>query len=249
MKKQTIRLLIAVLCVIFFLPEAGAVILLNDGLVHDIDYNIYETIWIDYETPLAKTTVNLFNSIWIPGELHAYGSSTLNFIQAGLGSILFARDNSIVNFFSGSLGNDLYAEDNSVVNVSGGAISYRIIAKNNSVVNISGGHVIQELRVFGSAQVAYSGGSFDLGIIVGENGILTIEGTDFAVDGIPVDFSKVNISSGHITGMLDSGDILDTDFSILDSAQIYLMPEPSALLLLAAGVIFMRRNQAVILKI
>lgn len=225
---------------------ATGTVYLNDGGTHNIDYRIYDTVWVDYEYPEAYTTVNILTKFppdtFIQGELHAYGNSTINFIQGGLNTFLFARDNSLVNFSSGSIGRDLYAEDNSKVYVSGGAISYSLYAKGNSQVFISGGNIIRNLGVFGNTQVTWSGGRFGGDIIVGENGILKIDGSNFAVDGVPVGYGKCLFLSGRITGILGSGETLDYDFSTSNTAEIYFIPEPISFLLFGFGCFLVRNS-------
>ena len=73
--------------------------------------------------------------------------------------------------------------------------------------------------------------------------ILTIVGSNFAVDGNPVPYGDlVAGSSGTLTGTLASGDSLNNEFlhgvnfEIHVNSIIRLVPEPSTALLLASGV-------------
>ena len=47
----------------------------------------------------------------------------------------------------------------------------------------------------------------------------------------------------HLTGMLNSGDLLDNDFYIGYDAKIVLAPEPATLLLVGLGGLMFRRRK------
>ncbi len=80
-------------------------------------------------------------------------------------------------------------------------------------------------------------------ITVNDHSVLIIRGNGFKVNG--VDFVSGNLSpfySGEVTGLSATGRLIDFDFTINDYAEIILIPEPSALILLGMGGLFLRKK-------
>ncbi len=208
-----------------------AVVEFNDGGVWDIDYEIIDDVWVDFETPGMGTTLNILE-----------GGSILP------RNLLKGFEDSIINMSGGLIGS-LWAHDNSQVTISGGAIEEGFRAGGNSQVTISGGW-LSYLDAYGSSQVTVSGGLLGGEIQLEGNAIVTIEGSDFAVDGIDVGYIELFSIGGRfepyrrLTGTLLNGDSLDSDFRIGNSAKIVLIPEPAMLLLLGfGGMAFVRRRR------
>ena len=85
-----------------------------------------------------------------------------------------------------------------------------------------------------------------------QNGILEINGSNFAVDGIPLGFGEIKSTLGGyyenepfrtLTGTLANGDIINNSFRIGDYASIVLVPEPVTLLLLGLGGAIVRKRK------
>jgi len=121
----------------------------------------------------------------------------------------------------------------------------------NSRVIVSGGKV-GDLGVHHSSQVIVSGGLLEGDMYLSTNGVLTIDGSDFAIDGTPVGYIELTSILGlgyddepyrRLTGTLLNGDPLDNDFRIGNSAKIILVPEPATLLLLGLGGLILRRKR------
>jgi len=81
-------------------------------------------------------------------------------------------------------------------------------------------------------------------IIAEDHSVIALYGTDFKVDGVPVDYGRLSdYTSGHLTGLTYNGLPIDSDFLIEDYANIYLLPEPATLFLLAPGALMLRQKK------
>jgi hypothetical protein len=262
------------------LPEAQATVVFDDGGIHTIDWAIYDEVEVR-NSPLSQpTTVNLVTDGSIgrvlpprPGwgdNLEAYQNSLINISGGEIGGYLWAWDNSQVNFSggsivlgSGALGNSqinisggsigygLYGWGNSQINISGGSIGWDLLACDFSQVNISGGSIGEDLWAWHNSHVTMSGGTIGWPMLLIDNAELIIVGSDFAIDGSPVNFGKItSILGGYydyepyrrLTGTLANGDILNNQFKIGDYASITLVPEPATLFLLGFGAVMVRRR-------
>jgi len=270
MRSQSILVMGAVFGLLFFgvVPQkAVAALTFDDGQIHNINYTINDYVSVDYQAQGMKTTLNLLpggaitNGYWVRG----YDESQINMSGGWIGRDLYATDNSEVtvtggfighylsvsgwsqvNMSDGTIGDDLLAFQNSQVILSGGWVGWCLRASASSQVNMSGGSIVCHLFAKENSQVTLSGGSIGSGLIAQDSGILTIIGSDFAVDGEPFGYGELTSigydeskRSGRLTGILASGDLLDNYFGINgDNAKIVLtsIPAPGALLLGSIGV-------------
>jgi hypothetical protein len=78
-------------------------------------------------------------------------------------------------------------------------------------------------------------------------GLVRLFGEDWAIDGVPVGFGDVGAlaggaqRTGRLTGILESGDVVDTDFRVQDSGILRLLPEPGSGLAIATGLVLALR--------
>ena len=147
---------------------------------------------------------------------------------------------------NGTIHDDLLTHNNSRVFVTDGSIGNDIRSFNNSRVTITGGTIGGDLWVHDDSQVIIAGGTIGMTLDVAYNGLLTIWGTDFAIDGSDVDYGEIiaGIAGSHLTGILDSGEVIDNDFFVRQTASIILIPEPATFfLLLVGGVGLVRRRK------
>ncbi|MHC4461408.1 MAG: hypothetical protein ACYS6W_02265 [Planctomycetota bacterium] len=232
--KMTIWMLVAVVCLAA--PQVMAWIQFNDGGIHDIDYQINDDVWVDYNTPGMETTVNFLagGSIASGYELQAHEDSIVNIFGGGMYN-LWAYDNSQIVVSGGSIYNNLIGDGSNQITVLDGLIGGTIYVTNYCHATVSGGLIEEGLRVRNNGQMTLSGGLIYDTLEVEPEGILTIEGLDFAVDGVPVGYGNLmSILGGniydeptrHLTGTLANGDPVDNDFYIGGDAKIVLAPAP-----------------------
>jgi len=276
----------------------------KDGLTHDIDYEINDDVWVDWQTPLMYTTVNMLagGSITYPyklqgfehsriyllggsiehlyahgssgvdisagkigfglwsydtsqvgisggwiGFLRSYGSSQVDISGGSIGNELYAFGSSQVGISGGSIGWVLEAWGSSQVGISGGSVGHSLWGYDNSQVYISGGSIGDDLWAWGSSQVDISGGFIGDELILADSAILTIHGSDFAVDGVPFGYGELTSILGgywedepyrHLTGTLASGELIGNDFRIGHDGKIVLIPAPGAIVLGSIGLGF-----------
>ena len=112
----------------------------NDGLTHDVDYEISDKLWVDYETPNMYTTVNILDGAKIeePSEVIGYESSRIN-VFGGYISKLYVVDFTQVDISGGSI-RKLISIEYCQVDISGGSID-RLRCINSSQINVSGGTI------------------------------------------------------------------------------------------------------------
>ena len=165
---------------------------------------------------------------------------------------LNAGGSSQVAISGGVIKNVLRARGSSQVAVSGGSID-AISTYDNSQVTISDGLLNRNLYAYDNSQVTVSGGLFegDLLVLV-DSAVLTIHGSDFAVDSMPVGYTDLySIFGGsykyepyrQLTGTLLNGEPFDNDFRIGELGRIVLVPEPTTLLLLGLGGLALMRGR------
>jgi hypothetical protein len=118
---------------------------------------------------------------------------------------------------------------------SGIPTSFFLHAKDRATVEISGGNLLEVLRAEGESQV-------------------TIFGTNFAVDGVPVDFGLLPPTTGQLTGTLADGATIDVQFQqftgpVITLAEPVSLPAASAtflgllaILVAASGLATIRRT-------
>lgn len=153
-----------------------------------------------------NSNVNIFGGSVVSEGIIAHNSSQVDISGGWIGGYVGSQiyDNSQVNI-SGetTITGGLFVFDNSRVNISGGTIkrtgaTWVLCVRNNSQVNISGGHIEP------------TGGWFD----IDNDGVLSIYGSDFAVDGILVAYGEY-FSGGknvRLTGTLASGETLNNTY-------------------------------------
>lgn len=220
---KTKSILVLVILVSICILDAKAVVIYNDGGVHEISFEINEEVEV-YDSSGGKPT-------------------TVNLVSGGsIGHRLRVFDNSFANVSDGFLELDLYAYDNSQVSFSGGLINAGLYGFQNSHITFSGGS-IHDLRAYDNSQIDFTGGIIATDLRAGwydfgpHTGVITIYGNDFNYP-----LGEITVSFGRLTGTLTNGDSLNNDFYIYDSASIVLVPEPVTLLLLGFGAVMLRKR-------
>jgi hypothetical protein len=201
----------------------------DDGGTYNIDYEIRDEVWVDYQAPGMETTVNWLEGARIPStarllgtEVHPTGYKLKGFedsrinVSGGSTWDLYSHDRSQVTISSGSV-ETLFAFDSSQVTVSGGETGGPLYAYDNSQVTIFEGKIGYTLHAYDSSRVSWSGGSVgdswytvsptgkwdghtEDNMYVDDEAILTIEGLGFAIDGTPTAYGDI---TSVLAGPLD----------------------------------------------
>jgi hypothetical protein len=230
------------LALVLLAAPAGALVIINNGLAppnpaNVIDSRIQDEVRVQNvgcdsivtnPCPMPwgdPTSVELVSGGSVADDLHAFESSTLTMSGGSVGRFLFARDSSTLTMSGGSVGGELQARDSSKVTMSGGSVG-------------------DNLGAFESSTLTVSGGTVGILVVASDSSTLTIVGTDFAVDGDPVDYGPIAASSGVLTGTLESGELIDNFFCHDGSTAcgfatngLITLPEPDQALLFAAAML------------
>jgi hypothetical protein len=146
--------------VLFLLScPARGVVEFKDGWSHNINYRIYDDVWVDYQAPYMYTSVTLNNG-GSAYDVYGYGHSSINMFGTTYlvyMDRLYSHDFSQVDIFGGSISEGFDSYESSQVRIVGGSIWY-LWSHDFSQVNIYGGF-ISYLQSYGSSQVDISGGS------------------------------------------------------------------------------------------
>lgn len=170
----------------------------------------------------------------------------------------------------------LSAGDEATLVIAGGGANFISVGGRASLILESGGHALGPdsfLGVAGDATATILGGVVaESGLLVEERGavtirggqfvdlfgdtpglwtisdegVVTVHGTGFAIDGVPVPAGLVTATGGILTGTLESGEALHVRFSRLGpTARLVLVPEPLSVTLLGVGAaaLALRRAQ------
>jgi len=206
-------------------PAYTAIIHLNDGQTHNIDYTVSDSVLVDFQMPYTYTTVNLLSGGSVQGYFNAYEHSRIN-ISGGSMLFIGTHDSCQVNMSAGSV-NNLNGADSSCVSFSGGSIT-GLFSQNSSHANISGG-TIGDLVCNGSSQITMTGGNVDF-FVTYETNRTNISGgyiTQLNASGS----CQVNISGGELdsylfvaeTGLVDiSGGSIESDLFTYDQSRIQI---------------------------
>jgi len=147
---------------------------------------------------------------------------------------LFAHDTSSITMSGGTVTGNLEAHGSSLVTMSGGTVG-DLEAHGSSLITMSGGVSLANLEASDSSVITWTGGSVsdDVGT-ADSSATIVIDGTGFAVGGVPVPYGDLAGLPGILTGTLASGDPINNP--IWGSGTITLIPEPSTALLLLTGL-------------
>ncbi|MBL7107493.1 MAG: PEP-CTERM sorting domain-containing protein [Phycisphaerae bacterium] len=220
---------------------------------------------VDHMKAYNNSLVNVFDGL-INQSLDALDSSRVNISGGTIMTSVFATSNSQLSISGGLIKSSLNAQCSSQITISSGQIDDHLVAYADSRIFITGGYIGSHLQVNhraevtisggtiqgfvennGSEQITISGGSIGGDIWAGsgsdDEGVITFVGSDFAINGLSVDYGQYfhsDFASGILTGTLSNGDTLNNGFYIHDNAAIVLIPEPATLLLLGLGVSILR---------
>lgn len=185
------------------------------------------------------------------GSVDVAGISTLYISSAHIGgNIYFGKSTDYFSITDSIIDGDVIT---AAVNYSGAAISNTTI---NGVLKsaVSPGMSISNCLLQSGIQASnFSVFSiYDSGIqgniIADAYATVHVRGENFQLNGVDFTFDKYtrlsDFGSGHITGLTPGGQLIDFDFSISDSAEIFLViPEPATLALLGFGGFWLAKRR------
>jgi hypothetical protein len=192
---------------------------INDGGYHVIDYVTPNNspIHVDKDAPGVGTTVEIVSGGRITLWMQGYNESKIIINGGSIGSGLDALDNCQVEFISGSIGQGFYAMGNNRVDISAGSIGRHYFGLGTSVTNIANctiggdirmnntaildffdGSIGGKIIINGNAQITFYGGDIGGDILGGlsrnsswDISIIRFAGSDFAINGNPVDYGDL----------------------------------------------------------
>ncbi|NIS51734.1 MAG: hypothetical protein GWN00_33020 [Aliifodinibius sp.] len=168
----------------------------------------------------------------IGDDLYAFHRSRVDIYEGSIGKHYFGVHASVTNIANCTIGGDIRASDIAIVDIFDGSIGNRIIANGEAEITFYGGDIGGDI---------FSGlsrnGDWDMNII-------TFAGTDFAVNGNPVNYGDLasdyaipgtepfwgdSCMTGVITGTLANGDTLNNTFYLVEYGDITFIagPEPA----------------------
>ena len=133
------KIIIVIMVVVVYLGSAEVkALILNDGSVHTIDYQLDDNVWVEDSPSDELTTLNIVDDGIIRDWVNVLDYSQVNMSGGSIGFVLFTWDNSRADLSGGSIAVDLYATDYSQVDISGGSIGEIISAREYSQITIFG---------------------------------------------------------------------------------------------------------------
>ena len=209
-----------------------------------IDWDFYEDGTIDpgdeywnvgvYDTPPDHTTVDMLGGL--VDSISAHNESIVN-LSGGSVSTLSAFDSCTINAFGGSV-YTLWAYDTGTVNVWGDADVVVLDTRETGTVNIIGG-TVDRAGTLDFGTINLSGGLVLDGLWAGDSGIINIYGFDLAKE-----ISGGGYGYGFVSGKWTNGTMFNIDFGwspTYSRVVLHEIPEPTTLVIVMAGVLFLRR--------
>jgi hypothetical protein len=228
---------------------AAAVLVFNDGGTHTINYAVYEPVYVDQSAPGVGTKVHLLDGGLIHAWIDAHQDSRVNILGGRVSGSVNAYGASHIAVVGGEIGGPVYSREDSRFDISGGLMGAWVQSLGSSEVTIGGGEINLFVEAWDNSRVTISGGTIGGRIAAIRDGLITLVGSNFAVNGTPVgygDFTSDYARNGTITGTLENGDVLNNPFILNGfTADITFVPEPGTILPLGlGGVCWLRRRRA-----
>ncbi|OHB58945.1 MAG: hypothetical protein A2Y07_04690 [Planctomycetes bacterium GWF2_50_10] len=178
-------------------------------------------------------------------------------INGGVVNYLGAANNSTIEVDGGAINYGIQASGNSKIVVNGGTVG-RIWADIHSLVAVNGGS-IDTVNACGNGIAEIRGGAIFSAIHAWNSGKICLYGANFSIGGVELNYGdslrlygviggpNYGQLTGTITGTLLDGSVLNCQFFVPlsnpDGADIIVIPEPVASVLMVAGILLLRRKR------
>jgi hypothetical protein len=247
------KILTILASVLVFGGSASAAIEFNDGGYHVIDYVINDEVKVDYDRTDAGTQIEIVSGGWLTSGLDAYGTSMITIDGGRVDNHFLSDGYNRVIMYSGIVQN-IGAGDNSKVEIYGGEITEGIYMSSFAIIT---GGTIGNISAAGlNGRITMSGGTVLEDIGATWYGLVTLIGNDFQINGHNVgyrDFASTYATpgidpwgypwlTGTVSGILESGDVVNNNFVLYHHGDITFIPEPGTLLLLLFGSMFLKKQ-------
>ena len=187
--------------------------------------------------------INIINSSM--HEIQAGSSSQINIANSSINNYINTSDNNQLCMVDSTVwGTLLYGNTNIANSVIGDLQTY-----NNSQTDITNS-TINGICMKGNSQINMDSGVIDGFVGLSDDSILTLFGSDFAVDGDPIEYMELTSilcelyhsdPNRTFSGTWASGNTFEFDFKIGDSAKIVLSPStvpiPASMWLFGSGLL------------
>lgn len=223
MKKKMMGIsLVVALYILCGCPAAVyATIVYDFGGEYNIDFYLHDDVKVLDSSTGEPTTVNIIAGGVIDDYMKVFDNSIIN-VDGGRVDWVDSFDESRIGVFAGEVESFLRTNANSHASITGGTLSgtnvFSLQVLNNSSVDISGGLIKGKIEARDDTKIYISGGLLEGVLDVYTSSIVTISGSNFNYD-----FGEITNTTGILTGMLTSGDLIDILFYVHDNASIVLV--------------------------
>ncbi len=233
-------------------------VVIEDGEIHNIFSTINDWVEVyDSIADGTATTVNVFTESNIVGDvtedfsIGLFERSRMTMFGGTLGQDLWVSDLASANVLGGIIQDDVYVDLFGSVNFLGGTVRDDIEVHHGGSLSFLGGFVGEDFQLFDDANALINGGSIsedievfggsllisggnllgqnlDVGLRSSGDSLITIVGSNFAIDGVSFLGGSIISNSGLLSGILNDGSVFSLPFLIENGGSIVVtaIPEP-----------------------
>ncbi|MHC4461466.1 MAG: PEP-CTERM sorting domain-containing protein [Planctomycetota bacterium] len=236
MRKQTSIVITLILFIFFTGVNVSMAVLINDGGIHTIDYEINDWLEIKDSPAGQSTSVNFEVGALVREHFSLWDSSIVNMYNGILEAGAISYADSKFNIYNGIIKTGGY-----YFGTGHGRSPYSILTDGN--VWIYDCLIYSDIVVRLDGSVNIYGGTLYGDIDINTGGNVVLHGRNFILDGNPIDYRDFGDGThGHLEGELLDGNAIDSFFWI-GEGHLELIPEPATLLLLGFGAVMLRRKR------
>lgn len=216
MRNVGMTIWVAVSLVYSLVSSARAYIDFDSGKTETIAYDLFDEVRVDYNAGnISGTHLILESGASISGCLNAYNGSQITLRDGIVRYDVRGYGNSTLTISGGTVEDDVISWDNSQILITGNANVSFILANDNSNIHINGGTIKYHIEAYHDSSIYISGGKFTKGLYAIENGIVTLEGTNFAIRDIN------RTVSTQVNGFLNIPELVNAGVLLHDAGDSY----------------------------